>query len=726
MSSIAVASSCVFHLTTANADVVLAVGEAGHLELLWFGDPLGEVDVAQLEALRRRFRAIGGPLVSYGRTYPTALTLHRQPLAFSTRGKGDFRAPALRIVGQRSLDLTFRSFEIHDGALPADGLPGADPEPESQTLEITLADDVVGVEARLAWTTFPNSGVITQRARYRNISAEAFILDKAASLLLDLPDRGFDVLTLDGWWTSEAHRTRTPLGHQRITNASVTGSSSTEHNPGVLLVEHSATETTGRGYGFNLVWSGSHATTFEGGRGDGVRVVSGINPEDFQWELAPGESFTTPEAVVAYSAEGIAGISRAMHRFVDSCIVPRHWRGRARPVVLNNWEATYFDFDTATLLEIAEGAARLGVETLVLDDGWFGKRDDDTAGLGDWVVNTAKLPGGFDALIEGVRARGLDFGLWFEPEAVNEDSDLYRAHPDWAIHQPGRALSEGRFEYLLDLTLPEVRDYLVETVSSYLDRYPISFVKWDMNRLISDAVPDGFQHRFVLGLYDVLGRIFGPRPEVLLENCSSGGNRFDLGVLCFGPQVWASDCTDPAERLVIQDGLSLLYPPSTISAHLSVSPNHQTGRTTSLALRFAVSAPWVFGVELDPRVLGEAEVAELATGIAWYKEHRQLLQFGEHHRVDGRGDGRCQLSVTGDGGAVSFYYNPRMRAGSEGPLWQVPGLTGPVHVQRVLTDDGPTLDAVLPGVALAQGVPPLPLLEGEVAIVELTPQQARS
>ncbi|GAB3811894.1 alpha-galactosidase [Tessaracoccus terricola] len=673
MPSIDAPAPGIFHLTTSTASVVLGVGPAAHLELWWFGDPLQGAEADQLQALRRRFRSVGGVTVNHGRTRDSELALNRQPLAFSTHGKGDFRQPALGIRGRRSLDLTYRDHRIHDGTLPADGLPGADAEPGSQTLELTLTDDVVGVAARVRWTTFPLSGVLTHRVEYRNTSDAPLVLDRAASVLLDLPDRGFDVVTLDGWWAAEALPTRTPLGHTRITNASGTGSSSTEHNPGTLLLERGATETSGCGYGFNLLWSGSHATTFEGGRGDVVRVVSGTNPDGFGWELAPGEAFTTPEAVLAYSNEGIGGISRAMHRFVDTCIVPAHWRGRPRPVVLNNWEGTYFDFDTPNLLEIAERAAGLGVETFVLDDGWFGRRDDDTSSLGDWVVNTDKLDGGLAAVADGVTALGMGFGLWFEPECVNEDSDLFRAHPDWAVRQEGRAPSEGRHQLLLDLTRPEVRDHIVAAVGAVLDQYPISFVKWDMNRLVSDASADGFHHRYVLGLYDVLGRIFGPRPDVLLENCSSGGNRFDLGLLTFGPQVWASDCTDPAERLAIQHGLGLLYPPSTISAHVSASPNHQTGRETSMDFRFAVSAPYVFGAELDPSTLDDEESERLAAGIAWYKQHRELLQFGEHHRGQGR-EGRHQLSVMTDGRAISFEYNARMRPGTEGPSWRVPGL----------------------------------------------------
>lgn len=710
----------VFHLQTRNSSIVVSPGEAGHLELLWFGDRLHLADPNQVAALRPD-PATSGATVTYGRTRDSLMSLHQQPLAFATHGKGDFREPALGVVGQRVLDFTFRHHRIVDGVVAADGLPGADAEPESQTLEITLADDVAGLEVVLRWTTFPHSDVFSRRTEIRNTGNGTVTLDRAASLLLDLPDAGFDVITLDGWWANEARPTRTRLGHQRITNASVTGSSSSEHNPGVLLVEHTATETSGRGYGFNLVYSGSHATTFEGGRGNLVRVAGGINPEGFGWELAPGESFITPEAVMTYSSEGIGGISRNFHRFIDDCIVPAHWRRRPRPVVLNNWEGTYFDFDAPTILEIAERAVELGVETFVLDDGWFGARDDDLRGLGDWVVNTTKLEGGLGALIDGVRALGLDFGLWFEPESINPDSELYRAHPEWAIHQPSRTPSEGRHQYLLDLTRSDVRDHLVTTVGGFLDEYPISFVKWDMNRLISDAAPDGFHHRYILGLYDVLGRIFGPRPEVLLENCSSGGNRFDLGVLSFGPQIWTSDCTDPVERLAIQEGISLLYPASTISAHVSASPNHQTGRASSLDYRFAVSAPYVFGVELDPRTMPAAEITALGERITWYKQRRALLQFGEHHRVEKRGDGRIQLTATDGERAVSAYYTTHIRPGSHGPVWQVPGLDGAATARRVFGEGAAEPTALhLPDGVLGQGVAPPTLGEGEAALFDVT------
>ena len=411
----------------------------------------------------------------------------------------------------------------------------------------------------------------------------------------------------------------------RVVNESLTGASSNRHNPGFLLFEAGATEKAGQVYGFNLIYSGNHYASAQLSHQGLTRVMQGINPSNFALELMPGESFETPEAVLCHSDEGFGGLSRNMHTFVNDHIIPSDWRNRLRPVLYNSWEGCVFDFNQHRLLDLANRARELGCELFVLDDGWFGERNNDKAGLGDYNVNTKKLPSGMEGLAKKIREKGLSFGLWFEPESVNPDSDLYRAHPDWALTDSFTPIY-GRNQLLLDLTKQEVRDYIVENVSGILDRAQISYVKWDMNR---HSIALGAKaHEFVLGLYDVLRRIFEPRPQILLESCSSGGNRFDLGMLCFSPQVWASDDTDPIERLRIQTGYSYLYPQSTWGSHVSAAPHAQTLRHTPLNTRGNVAFFGCLGYELDLKHLLPVEVKEIKAQIAFYKEYREVFQYG--------------------------------------------------------------------------------------------------
>ena len=412
-----------------------------------------------------------------------------------------------------------------------------------------------------------------------------------------------------------------------------------------------------------------------------MRVTSGINPIGFEWTLEPGERFETPEAVLSWSDRGFNGLSANLHRFVGTHIVRGQWRDAERPVLVNNWEGTYFDFDHRRVIAMARRGKELGAELFVLDDGWFGARNDDHAGLGDYTVNSRKLPKGLKGLAEEIRGLGLDFGLWFEPEMVNRDSDLYRAHPEWAITVPGRTPSEGRHQLILDLTRPEVRDYLVDNVGRILDSAPISYVKWDANRTFSDqfsaVTPAGeLHHRYVLGLYEVLRRIFEPRPHILLESCASGGNRFDLGMLCFSPQVWASDCTDPVERLKIQLGLSYLYPQSTMGAHVTASPSAQTLRDTPLSTRFNVAALGLLGYELDPTDLTREERRRVRAQIAFYKQHRRLLQYGRLRRHEAVRDNQVTVSIHEPGGEprVVGHYQVGSRAASAPEPLPITGL----------------------------------------------------
>ena len=416
-----------------------------------------------------------------------------------------------------------------------------------------------------------------------------------------------------------------------MVNESLTGSSSNRHNPGFLLYEPGATEDAGTVYGFNLIYSGNHYAAAQQSLQGLTRVMQGINDSNFSRELPPGECFETPEAVLCHSDRGFGGLSANMHTFVTDHVIPPHWRGRPRPVLYNSWEGCTFDFTQRRLLSLANRAKALGCELFVLDDGWFAGRDNDRAGLGDYAVNRKKLPEGLEGLSRHLKDKGLSFGLWFEPESVNPDSDLYRAHPDWALTDGFQPVL-GRNQLLLDLTRPEVRDYIVENVSRILDSAGISYVKWDMNR---HSVALGAKaHDFVLGLYDVLRRIFAPRPDILLESCSSGGNRFDLGMLCFSPQIWASDDTDPIERLTIQNGISYLYPQSTVGAHVSAAPHAQTLRSTPLNTRGNVAFFGCLGYELDLRTLLPVEIKEIQGQIAFYKRYREVFQFGTFRRME--------------------------------------------------------------------------------------------
>ncbi|MCQ2558823.1 MAG: alpha-galactosidase, partial [Oscillospiraceae bacterium] len=473
-----------------------------------------------------------------------------------------------------------------------------------------------------------------------NHGSQPVTVRRLMSSAMDLPG-SFCMTTLNGSWIAEAHKQIVPVGASRVVNESVTGFSSNRHNPGFLLSEPDATEDSGIVYGFNLIYSGNHYSSAQQSFQGLTRVLSGISPDHFAKELAPGETFETPEAVLAFSDRGFSGLSCILHDFVNRCIVPEYWRYKARPVLYNSWEGCMFKFNHARLIGLARSAKKLGCELFVLDDGWFGTRDDDHSGLGDYSINRKKLPFGLEALAKQINELGMEFGLWFEPEAVNPDSDLYRAHPDWAF-QEDASPALGRHELLLDLRREDVRDYIVASVGGILDSAPISYVKWDMNR---HSTALGCQaHDYILGLYDVLQRIFGPRPQILLESCASGGNRFDLGMMCFSPQVWCSDDTDPIERLEIQGGLSYLYPQSVMGAHVSAAPHAQTLRSTPLSTRANVAFFGILGYELDLKHLLPVEEKEIAAQIEFYKAHRGVFQFGRFFRLPFSGGVAWQVS----------------------------------------------------------------------------------
>jgi len=593
-----------------------------------------------------------------------AMSLDLLPLEYSFNGKGDYRVMPLEMEmpdGSFVCDFVYASHEIMEGTMPMNELPDA--HGEGVSLVVELRDKLFPVSMKLIYTVFTDCDVITRRTEIINHSKETVILRKIMSSCLDLVSGGFDVMTLDGGWIKEAHAHRRELIHGMLINDSTTGASSNRHNTGVILLKKETTEDHGRCYGFNLIYSGNHHTAIEVSSHGIVRVIQGISPHNFNWPLAPGESFETPSAVLTTSGRGLNDLSHHFHDFVNDHVISEKWQKKARPILMNNWEATFFDFNERKIMSLAKEASKLGAELFVLDDGWFGKRNNDHAGLGDYEVNKNKLPGGIKGLARKIQALGLSFGLWFEPEMINEDSELYRNHPEYAMKVPGRKPSKGRNQLVLDLCKVEVQDYLIENVERILRDAPISYVKWDMNRHMSDMFSDTVEHQgmvfhsYIRGLYRVLRKITADFPDVLFESCSSGGNRFDLGMLSYMPQTWASDNTDPIERLKIQEGLSYFYPPSTMGAHVSQSPHQQTLRRTPLETRFNVAAFGLLGYELDLGNLNLKEKEEIRNQITWYKKYRSLMQFGKFYRFIKEKENRVNFQVAEEDGSIAVLGN---------------------------------------------------------------------
>lgn len=648
----------VFTLRTKNSSYILRKTKFGHLEHIHYGVPVSEGDVPALE-LKNDIQT--GSSVMYDPSDDT-YCLDTMCLEWSGVGRGDYRQTPLEAKlsdGSFANDFVYEKHDIVRGCVPMNSLPNAyDDKDEAETLIISLKERSHKLELRLYYTVFPESNVIARRTELINNSDGDISLRRFMSMSLDMLGSGYVMHSFDGGWIKETHRNMRPVEYGMYINSSTTGSSSNRHNPGFILSEKNTGEQHGKAWGFNLVYSGNHMGVVERSNHDIIRVQLGINPHCFDWTLHPGESFEAPEAVLTFSDAGFNGLSANFHDFVNGNIVRGQWKNIERPVLLNNWEACFFKFTRGKLLKLARRAKSVGVELFVLDDGWFGDRNSDRAGLGDYDVDLRKLPGGLGYLADKVNALGMKFGLWFEPESVNVDSKLYRAHPDWAIKPlDGDAPSFGRNQLLLDLTRKDVRDYIVKSVGGVLDSANIEYVKWDMNRHMSDACSSHldeqgeFCHRYILGLYEVLERIFSPRPHILFESCSSGGNRFDLGMLCYSPQIWSSDDTDPIERLAIQGGLSYLYPQSTMGAHVSAAPHQQTLRDTPLSTRFNVSAFGVLGYELDLKYLTKAELKEIKEQIAYYKEHRRTFQYGSFYRFDETRENRRHWQVSAADGS---------------------------------------------------------------------------
>ena len=632
-----------FFLHAGSTTYAMKVLEQGYLAHLYWGP---RVEIGSLDfALQFRDRAFSPNPDGLGREF----SLDTIPLEYPVYGNSDFRSPALEVFqpedGSRILNLRFKDHEIVAGKPSLAGLPATwvEIETEAETLIIGLEDPKLDLRLELSYTAFADHPAIARSARIVHRGTSPLTLRRALSCSVDFSssqtEGGFLHLSGAHLREREVHCTRLRPGIQSI--ESRRGSSSHQHNPFFALTAPDTSEDHGAVYGFNLVYSGNFLGLAECDADYGCRGQLGINPFDFSWKLDPGAEFQTPEAVLVFSAEGLGGMSRAYHRLYRKRLCRGEWRDKPRPILVNNWEATYFDFDASRLERIAGAAADLGIELFVLDDGWFGRRDNDRSSLGDWFVDRRKLPGGLEDVAARVNAKGLSFGLWFEPEMVSVESELYRAHPDWCLHVPGRSRSEGRNQLVLDFSRQDVREEIHRLMAAILRGVPIAYVKWDMNRHMTEvgsaALPPERQqetaHRYILGLYEFMERLTREFPHVLFEGCAGGGGRFDPGILYYMPQIWTSDNTDVISRLSIQYGTSLVYPWSTIAAHVSVVPNHQVGRVTPFKTRGEAAFTGAFGYELDLSILSDEDRAEVKRQTALYKQMRQLLLDGDLYRL---------------------------------------------------------------------------------------------
>ena len=624
-----------FYLESKDVTYAFRVHELGFLNHLYYGKRIAREDLAF--GVYTNVRGHATNLPGRGRV-DTMDIFHNE---CSTFGRSDYRESTLAFfdnTGVRVGDLKYLAHEILDNKPQIKGMPSLR---GGETLIVKLKDERMGVVVELHYTVYESIPVIARHIEVYNDSKKAFRLDRAFSFCIDYPDKNWEAITLPGAHLREREMERLTLSHGTLTVESKQGVSSSQMNPFMALVRRNTDENQGEAYGFNLIYSGNFAFKAHIGQNDELRVVGGLNDYDFSWEVKPNERFVTPEVAMVYSQDGLGGMSRAFHDLYRDYLINERFVKKARPIVINNWEATYFRFDTEKLCNIIESVVGTGIDTFVLDDGWCGIRNNDKTGLGDWFVNLEKLPQGLNPIIEYAHKNGLKFGLWFEPEMVNGDSDLYRTHPDWIIHADGLDSCTGRDQYVLDLTREEVRDYVVNSVSKILQENAIDYVKWDMNRALTENYSawlgqnsKEFAHRYVLGLYDICERLVNGFPDVFFEGCASGGCRFDPAMLYYFPQIWTSDDSDAYMRTIIQYGTSLCYPLSAQSCHVSVCPNHQCGRVTPFNARADIAHLGATGYELDTTKLPKEELAEIKEQVAKYKEMEELVLYGDLYRLN--------------------------------------------------------------------------------------------
>ena len=630
-----------FVLDTDNTTYVFSVSPSGHLEHLYFGAKITLNSAEMCGNFREEKQFEPGNVIAYSKEYPTTV-LEDMCLEVSSGGHGDIREPFIEIVkpnGSRSSDFRYSGYSIAQKREPLRTLPSSYAEEgKAEQLIVTLTDN--DLTLALCYVVYPECDVITRSAALTNGGAPIQI-ERLLSTQIDLPFYGTAVTSFHGAWAREMNKSTSTMVAGKFVVESRAGCSSNRANPFFMVHEPRATEYSGSVYGFNLVYSGNHYAAVEISSIGKTRIVQGIQPEGFRWVLGKGETFEAPEAVMTFSPHGFMGQSVNMHRFVNSHIVRGEWKGKPRPTLLNSWEACYFRISENTLLDLASDAKSLGIEMLVMDDGWFGKRNDDRHSLGDWDANKKKLPHGLQRLGERIRRTGMQFGIWVEPEMINTESNLYKQHPEWAMAIPGELHSEGRNQRILDLANPEVVRFVIEKMSEVFTQSGADYVKWDMNRIFSDVfspyLPAERQgetaHRYICGLYQILDELTRRFPQILFEGCASGGNRFDLGILSYFPQIWGSDNTDAVSRTYIQEGYSYGYPQSCVAAHVSASPNHQTLRETSEETRFNVAVFGLLGYEYDVRDLSSEQKKQIAAQVALYKKLRETLQFGQFYRI---------------------------------------------------------------------------------------------
>ena len=631
-----------FRLTAGDTEYVIGIADGKYVGHVYFGKA---IDDSRCGYLMRTEEPPFVPSRNPGEKGSFADAFFWE---YSTWGVGDYRESCLNVRtagGSRGCELHYEGYRILEGKPGLKGLPATFCRDEENgggmTLEIFCRDQVLDLKAVLRYSVFADSPAVIRSLELINEGQEPLYLEKVLTACLDMDLEEGDLLTLGGSWARERHMIRRPLAFGKQLVSSFRGESGHQDHPFLAVMEKGAGQDRGQVYAMHFVYSGNFMAEAEVSQFDNVRMVMGIHPEGFEWVLKPGASFTAPEVVCVYSDQGLDKMTHIFHDLYRGHLIRSHYLHKKRPILINNWEATYFDFDSERLLEIAEEAARRGIEMLVMDDGWFGKREKPAGSLGDWTVNEEKLPGGLPRLVKEVEKLGLSFGIWFEPEMISPDSDLYRAHPDWAMHLPGREPVQSRAQYVLDLSRAEVVDYVYEAVAAILRSAPVSYVKWDMNRQMTDVGSavlgrehqGELFHRYILGVYELQERLMKEFPDLLLENCASGGARFDPGMLYYSPQIWCSDDTDAVERLAIQEGTALLYPLGAIGAHVSACPNHITGRMTPFRTRGHVAMAGTFGYELDITKLPEEEKQMIQDQVETYHRFQPLVREGDYYRI---------------------------------------------------------------------------------------------
>ncbi len=625
----------IFKLDTLDSTYAIGIRE-GYLIHLYYGKKIPDDNLLNLPF--RGYFATISPKNVHVDDYKFSLDV--QPMEYSCNGSGDYRLAALSIkdsMGRTTTDIRYLDHKIYNGKPKLKGLPATycNDDSEAQTLELVTVDSFTGAKVTLYYTAFANYSVITESVKVENTGKETFEIEKIASCCVNFPSMDYNMINLSGVWSRERRVITRHLAHGIQSVASKRGSSSHNHNPFVALVDDKGGEDFGDAFGFNLVYSGNFAADIETDYLDCIRLVMGINPIDFTWVVEPGDEFQSPEAVMVYSDGGMGKMSRTFHDLYNNNLIRGEWKNKKRPLLINSWEGSGFDFDQETLVRYAKEAKEMGIELLVMDDGWFGHRDSDNSSLGDWFVNESKLKGGLTKLIERVNAEGVQFGIWYEPEMISEDSELYKAHPEWCVHVEGREKSPARQQFVIDMTRQDVRDCIFNQMYDVLSKNNIAYLKWDYNRAITEPASmlldarhsKEFFHRFILGTYELMDRITSAFPHILFESCAGGGGRFDPGMLYYMPQAWASDNTDPIERLTIQFGTTMCYPASSMGAHVSACDR------TGIETKAAVAMAGTFGYELDPKEMSAEDKEKVKKQVEDYHKYYNVIHFGDLYRI---------------------------------------------------------------------------------------------